>query len=187
MYLDGQNGKKLEYQPCYNYEDIEWIKNHLTKHTEPIDELKRKSGFLWEIFYSAVWYYNNGEEKLLQLNEDKYKGWYCDRNFIFMYGSGQMNYGWSCYGSCHNLFKDSCFPKDELKPLICERDFCTMSFGMLAPKYKSIKYAPTYHDKKELIKCRLNYIFSKFNIYKKSQNFYKKFKKIKRFHSIINK
>ena len=185
--IEGQNGILLEYIPDYKNEDIEWIKNHLTtrNYNPPSDKLKAKSGFLGSIFYSAVWYYNNGEEKLLQMKENSYKNWYCDRNFIFMYGDGKINYGWNCQGRCHNIFKEDKFPKKELNPIICDKDVCTMNFGMLFPKYKSIKYAPSFHKKSELIKCRLNCIFLKFKVYKKAKILIEKMKKLQRFYQMV--
>ena len=148
--IEGKNGTTITYEPKYKQEDIDWIKNHLTVRRELPQSLKEKSGFMSDIFYGATWQYSDGTEKKLQFEENKFKGWYCDRNFLFMYSDGRMIYGWSCESSTHNLFKEDCFPKKEVGPLICNRDKCPMSFAMLAPKYKSLKDAPKYYDKEEL-------------------------------------
>jgi len=155
--IKGKDDKLISYNPEYNIADKKWVQSHLTERQPYSEILSEKAGVLKSMFYSAVWYYKNGDKKTLQTEERNFKNWFCERNIVVIKSDGTLFFGWYCdTNTGYNIFKDDFFPKDKLKTVVCQNSVCPLSFGASSPKYKDISHAPKYTSKVKLLILKLD-------------------------------
>lgn len=160
-------GYRVEYKANYAEEDLEFIKGTRFITTNYPQNLVDKLGILKNICFGAQWFYekSNGEieEKTdnsnmtckLEIGKNNLKGYFCEHSLVTVRSDGVLIYGWGCCPeSSKNIFKESKFPVNDFKTVVCSKDFCLMDMASTVPKYSSIIHAPVFKNKKELILLR---------------------------------
>lgn len=151
------NGYTVRYNPNYSQEQLEFIRSLKPIICEYPDELSKRLGiFKGALLREEHFYKNKGSLVKGEKGSNNFKGWYCQRSVNRILGDGQIVYSWCEEGRHHRLYSEDKYPKSEVGPIICYRSGCNIDFlNAVVPKYKSIKEAPAYMDKKYLLKLRL--------------------------------
>ena len=149
----------IDYKANYSKNDLDFVRNCKPVDCTLSESLNNKLGILKNMFYRSQWYCKDekGEitVKMEDVEKNNFKNFFCERSMIIIRADGHLAYGWGCYESSKNIYKNKTFPKHEVKTVVCQKACCPLSMGSTIPKYKNINYAPDYAKKPKLIALKI--------------------------------
>ncbi len=140
------------YNPNYNPEYLEKLKDMPPVDCEYIQSLKDKLGLMENAFYRSLWHYDNKITKKDGTTNFKY--FYCERNLLVVQGNGTVKMCW-CYDPKVNIFDTDKLPENIFSTVICGHKNCPMGFATSVAKFLNKKDAPEYLNKKNLPRLSL--------------------------------
>jgi organic radical activating enzyme len=154
-------GRHLRYDPNYTQEQTKFLDNCKAVISEQSDALKQKLGIFEPVHFQDRWVAKDDNGKRIELKEGhlNFKGWYCQDTVHRILADGTIAFHW-CEepDKKYHLFAETQnYPKTTAR--ICPHNRCCALNNMficgVIPKYSSIKYAPKYQGKNELLWLRI--------------------------------